>query len=83
MFETQKSGNKTSSVEIGLEIRIHASPELGQDKVFGRIMWSDFNIDIGKNVSSNRTSVMIWLERIMWSDFNNDMVRTYQVVGLQ
>ena len=27
MFETQKSGNKTSSGEIGLNIKTHASPE--------------------------------------------------------
>ena len=33
MFETQKSGNKTSTVEIGLDIRTHASPKVGQDQV--------------------------------------------------
>ena len=31
MFETQKSGNKTSWGEIGLDIRTHASPKVGQD----------------------------------------------------
>ena len=35
MFETQKSGNKTSSGEIGLDIRTHASPKVGQDQVSG------------------------------------------------
>ena len=35
MFEIQKSGDKTSSGEIGLDIRTHASPEVGQDKVSG------------------------------------------------
>ena len=31
MFETQKSGDKTSSGEIGLNIRTLASPKVGQD----------------------------------------------------
>ena len=35
MFETQKSGNKTSSGDIGLDIRTHASPKVGQDQVSG------------------------------------------------
>ena len=30
MFEIQKSGNKTSSGEIGLKIRKHASPKVEQ-----------------------------------------------------
>ena len=33
MFEIQKSGNKTSSGEIGLDIKTHASPKVGQDQV--------------------------------------------------
>ena len=33
MFETQKSGNKTSSGEIGLNIRTLASPNVGQEQV--------------------------------------------------
>ena len=33
MFETQKSGNKTSSGEIGLNIRTLASPKVGQGQV--------------------------------------------------
>ena len=37
MIETQKSGNKTSSGEIGLDIRTHASPKVGQDQVSGRV----------------------------------------------
>ena len=37
MFETQKSGNKTSSGEIGLNIRTHASPKVGQDQVPGGV----------------------------------------------
>ena len=37
MFESQKSGNKTSSAEIGLEIRTHASPKVGQDQVSGGV----------------------------------------------
>ena len=39
MFETQKSGNKTSSGEIGVDIRTHAnaSPKVGQDQVSGGV----------------------------------------------
>ena len=37
MFETQKSGNKTSSGEISLNIRTFASPEVGQDQVSGGV----------------------------------------------
>ena len=37
MFEIQKSGDKTSSGEIGLEIRTHASPKVGQDQVSGGV----------------------------------------------
>ena len=37
MFETQKSRNKTSSGDIGLNIRTLASPKVGQDQVFGGV----------------------------------------------
>ena len=37
MFDTQKSGNKTSSGEIGLDIRKHASPKVGQDQMSGGV----------------------------------------------
>ena len=37
MFETQKSGNKKSSGEIGLNIRTHASHKVGQDQVSGGV----------------------------------------------
>ena len=37
MFEVQKSGDKTSSGEIGLDIRTHASPKVGQDQVSGGV----------------------------------------------
>ena len=37
VFETQKSRDKTSSGEIGLDIRTHASPKVGQDQVSGRV----------------------------------------------
>ena len=33
IFEIQKSGDKTSSGEIGHDIRTHASPDVGQDQV--------------------------------------------------
>ena len=37
MFEIQKSGDKTSSGEIGLDIRTHASPKVGQDQMSGGV----------------------------------------------
>ena len=37
MFEIQKSGEKTNSGEIGLDIRAHASPKVGQDQVSGGV----------------------------------------------
>ena len=37
MFETQKSRNKTSSGDIGLNIRTLASPKQGQDQVSGGV----------------------------------------------
>ena len=37
MFDTQKSGDKTSSGEIGLNIRTFASPKVGQNQVSGGI----------------------------------------------
>ena len=37
VFEIQRSGDKTSSGEIGLDIRTDASPKVGQDQVSGRV----------------------------------------------
>ena len=37
MLEIQKSGDNTSSGEIGLDIRTHASPKVGQDQVSGGV----------------------------------------------
>ena len=37
MFETQKPRNKTSSGDIGLNIRTLASPKVGQDQVSGGV----------------------------------------------
>ena len=37
VFEIQKSGDKTSSGEICLDIRTHASPKVGQDQVSGGV----------------------------------------------
>ena len=37
MFEIQRSGDKTSSGKIGLDIRTHASPKVGQDQVSGGV----------------------------------------------
>ena len=38
MFEIQKSGDNASSGEIGLDIRTHASPKVGQDQVSGGVI---------------------------------------------
>ena len=37
MFETQKSGNKTSSGDFGINTRTLASPKVGQDQVSGGV----------------------------------------------
>ena len=37
IFESQKSGDKTSLGEIGLDIRTYASPKVGQDQVSGGV----------------------------------------------
>ena len=37
VFEIQKSGDKTSSRETGLDTRTHASPKVGQDQVSGGV----------------------------------------------
>ena len=37
MFETRKSGNKTSSGDNGLNIRAYASPKVGQEQVSGGV----------------------------------------------
>ena len=37
VFEIQKSGDITSSGEIGLDIRTHASPKVEQDQVSGGV----------------------------------------------
>ena len=44
MFETQKSGDKTRSGEIGLNIGALASPKVGQDQLCGGVnvlCWHD------------------------------------------
>ena len=40
MFEIQRSGDKTSSGKIGLDIRTHVSPKVGQDQVSGGVTYS-------------------------------------------
>ena len=56
VFEIQKSGDKTSSGEIGLDIRTHASPKVGQDQVSGGVSvlcWHAEPID--------ELTVQVWL----------------------
>ena len=73
MFEIQKSGDKTSSGEIGLDIRIHASPEVGHDQVSGGVsvpcrhatpvadaLWKPVfsnNVKVGKKSSQGKQSL--------------------------
>ena len=50
MFETQKSGNKTSSGEIGLNIRTFVSSKLGQDNVSGGVSVLCWHVALVANV---------------------------------
>ena len=74
MFEIQKSGDKTSSREIGLDIRTHASPKVGQDQVSGGVsvlcwhaapvayvLWEPCIVQLGKKSNSviRSRSVMV------------------------
>ena len=72
MFETQKSGNKTSSGDIGLNIRTLASPQVGQGQVSGGVSvpcrhatpvadarWKpifSYNVKVGKKSSQGKVS---------------------------
>ena len=60
VFETQKSGDKTSSGEIGLDTRTHASPKVGQDQVSGGVSvlcWGIFFVQVqAKNRASYLSS---------------------------
>ena len=72
VFEIQKSGDKTSSGEIGLNIRTHASPKVGQDQVSGGVsvpcrhatpvadaLWKPIfsnNVKFGKKSSQGKVS---------------------------
>ena len=49
VFEIQKSGDKTISGEIDLDIRTHASPKVGQDQVSGGVSIPCQNIGYLKN----------------------------------
>ena len=64
MFEIQKSGDKTSSGEIGLDIRTHANPKVGQDQVSGGVSvlcWHGNLAQLGKksNLVIRSRSVMV------------------------
>ena len=50
MFEIQKSGDKTSSGEIGLDIRTYASPIVGQDQVSRGVS----KIEVPRNVRNSK-----------------------------
>ena len=54
MFEIQKSGNNTSSGEIGLDIRTHASPKVGQGQVSGRVETRGPRMQSGIYIPANR-----------------------------
>ena len=62
MFETHKSGNKTSSGDIGPDIRTHASPKVGQDQLPGGVSvlcWHAAPVadDLRKPMFSNNVKV--------------------------
>ena len=56
MFEIQKSGDKTSSGEIGLDIRTDESPKVGQDQASGGVsvhLSNDYAIPFGFSMFRN------------------------------
>ena len=73
MFDIQKSGDKTSSGEIVLDMRTYASPSVGQDQVSGGVsvlcwhaetiayvLWKPCTILVKKSNSAIRSrSVMV------------------------
>ena len=72
VFEIQRSGDKTSSGEIGLDIRTHASPKVGQDQVSGGVsvlcwhaapvayvLWKPCTIRLKSNSVMRSRSVMV------------------------
>ena len=70
MFETQKSGNKTGSGDIGLNIRTFASPKVGQDQVSG-----------GVNVLCWHAAPVA---NLLWKTFDkksNSVIRSISVIG--
>ena len=72
VFEIQRSGDKTSSGKIGLDIRTHASPKVGQDQVSGGVsipcrhatpvadaLWKPIfsnNVEVGEKSSRGKVS---------------------------
>ena len=72
VFEIQRSGDKTSSGEIGLDIRTHAIPKVGQDQVSGGVsvlcwhaapvayvLWKPCTIRLKSNSVIRSRSVMV------------------------
>ena len=60
MFETQKSRNKTSSGDIGLNIRTLASPKVGQDQVSGGVSVLCWHAAPVANDTKTRASTQIY-----------------------
>ena len=72
MFETQKSGNKTSSGEIGLNIRTLASPKVGQDQVSGGV----------SVLCWHATPVaMFYGDLMLLGKMSNSVIRSRSVIG--
>ena len=68
MFETQKSRKKTSSGDIGLNIRTLASPKVGQDQVQSheklRQVWEKYLSQQVKHMQvPNGTEPVAWRNR--------------------
>ena len=88
MFEIQKSGDKTSSGEIGLDLRTHASPKVGQDQVSGGVsvlcwhaapvayvLWKQLNLTVF--ILTNRTRCICSMETIKFNSIYTNQYIEY------
>ena len=73
MLETQKSRNKTSSGDIGLNIRTLASPKVGQDQVSGGVSVLCWHAAPVANVP--------WKPLAILGKKSNSVIRSRSVIG--
>ena len=69
MFETQKSGDKTSSGEIGLNIRTLVSPKVGQDQLSGgvSVLCSKYSTSTTLKMIINTLVWLNWWQKLFHS----------------